>query len=174
MGAWLYRSALHAERLRQDRFDPEGPLVIPPEAPAVSGTLNGNEFSSLTDADPRVGARLEVYAAGQYTWIPFRHIASVKMDPPKRLRDLLWAPARVMPGEAFEELELGEVLLPALTAGSWRSDDSEVRLGRVTDFVAADDTHAVPVGQKLLLVDDEPFPFLEVRELVITPAESGD
>jgi type VI secretion system protein ImpE len=93
------------------------------------------------------------------------------MEPPKRLRDLLWAPARVMPGDdGSEEIELGEVLLPVLVAGSWRSDDDEVRLGRVTDFVAADDTTAIPVGQKLLLVDGEPFPFLEVRELVITTA----
>jgi type VI secretion system protein ImpE len=174
MGAWLYRSALHAERLRQEKFDIDLPLVIPPDAPTVSGTLNGNPFSSLVDADPRVGARLEVYAAGQYTWIPFRHIASVAMEPPKRLRDLLWAPARVIPGDAFEELELGEVLLPTLAAGSWRSDDDEVRLGRVTDFVALDDTYAGPVGQKLLLVDDEPVPFLEVRELIITPAEAED
>jgi type VI secretion system protein ImpE len=96
------------------------------------------------------------------------------MEPPQRLRDLLWSPARVMPGEKFEELELGEVLLPVLAAGSWRSDDDEVRLGRVTDFVAVDDEHAIPVGQKLLLVDDEPVPFLEVRELVITPAAAGE
>jgi type VI secretion system protein ImpE len=174
MGAWLYRSALHAERLRQEKFDPGLPIVIPPAAPAVSGTLNGNAFSSLEDADPRVGARLEVFAAGQYTWIPLRHIASVRMDPPERLRDLLWAPARVMPGEGFEGLELGEVLLPVMAAGSWRSDDDEVRLGRVTDFIELDAEHAVPAGQKLLLVDDEPVPFLEVRELVITPRESDD
>jgi len=174
LGAWLYRSALHAERTRQERFDPDGPLVIPPAAAVVTGTLNGKPFTSLVDADPRVGARLEVFAAGQYTWIPFRHISSVAMEPPQRLRDLLWSPARVMPGEKFEELELGEVLLPVLAAGSWRSDDDEVRLGRVTDFVAIDDEHAIPVGQKLLLVDDEPVPFLEVRELVITPAASGE
>lgn len=172
MGAWLYRSALHAERTRQEKFDPDGPLVVPPEAPAVTGTLNGKPFSSLVDADPRVGARLEVFAAGQYTWIPFRHVASIAMEPPKRLRDLLWSPARVMPSDGFEAVELGEVLLPALAAGSWRSDDDEVRLGRVTDFVAVDDVHAIPAGQKLLLVDGEPFPFLELRELVITPAAS--
>jgi type VI secretion system protein ImpE len=171
MGAWLYRSALNAERTRQEKFDPDGPLVVPREVPGVTGTLNGKPFSSLVDADPRVGARLEVFAAGQYTWIPFRHITGVVMEPPKRLRDLLWAPARVMPGDdGSEEIELGEVLLPVLVAGSWRSDDDEVRLGRVTDFVAADDTTAIPVGQKLLLVDGEPFPFLEVRELVITTA----
>jgi len=174
LGAWLYRSALHAELIRQEKFDPDGPLVIPPAAPAVTGTLNGNAFSTLEDADPRIGARLEVFAAGQYTWIPFRQIAAIRMEPPKRLRDLLWAPARVMPGEDYKELELGEVLLPVLAAGTWRSDDDEVRLGRVTDFVAADDEHAIPIGQKLLLVDGEPFPILEIRELVITPAESED
>jgi type VI secretion system protein ImpE len=45
-----------------------------------------------------------------------------------------------------------------------------VRLGRVTDWHELSDGMQVPAGQKLLLVDDEEFPILEVRELVITPA----
>jgi len=39
----------------------------------------------------------------------------------------------------------------------------------VTEWVATDDGDA-PVGQKLLLVDDEEIPILEVRELTVTPA----
>ncbi len=55
-----------------------------PGAPAsqreLSGTLNGTPFTSLADGDPRIGARLEVFAAGQYTWLPFEHIASLSHD----------------------------------------------------------------------------------------------
>ena len=47
----------------------------PPPRP-VSGTLNGTPFHTLADADPRIGARLEIFAAGQYTWIPLEQIAS--------------------------------------------------------------------------------------------------
>jgi protein involved in temperature-dependent protein secretion len=47
-----------------------------------------------------------------------------------------------------------------------------VRLGRVTEWTALQDGTQAPVGQKLLRVDDEEFPILEVRELVITgPSE---
>jgi type VI secretion system protein ImpE len=136
----------------------------------VSGTLNGKPFNSLVDADPRIGPRLEVFVAGQYTWIPLEHLAFVQMGEPSRLRDLLWAPARVQAGPGFQGLELGEVLTPVMSPLSWQESDDEVRLGRVTDWKELEDGTIVPVGQKLLLVDDEPFPFLEVRKLEINPA----
>ena len=86
----------------------------------VAGTLNGKPFESMEDADPRIGARLEIFAAGDYMWLPLAHIASVQMEPPKRLRDLLWAPALVHTGPAFKGTELGEVLMPALSPLSFR------------------------------------------------------
>jgi type VI secretion system protein ImpE len=171
LGAWLYRSALHAERTRQEMFD-AGATPGDGDAPAspVEGSLNGNAFGTLVDADERVGPRLELFAAGQYTWIPLEHIQSIHMEPPTQLRDLLWAPARVQTAPTFQGLELGEVLIPVLAPGSWRSDDDEVRLGRVTDWHELTDGRPVPIGQKLLLVDDEPFPILELRTLEISPA----
>jgi type VI secretion system protein ImpE len=166
MGALIYQSALHAERIRQDMFrsgDYPHSTVRP-----VSGTLNGSPFTSLTDADPRIGARLELFAAGEYQWLPLEHVASIRMGSPKRLRDLLWSPATLRTGPAFKGVELGEVLLPVLAPGSWEHDDDAVRLGRVTEWVAADGGER-PLGQKLLLVDGEEFPILEVRELDIAP-----
>jgi type VI secretion system protein ImpE len=168
MGALLYHSALHAERMRQQMFESRSfPLTAPPKP--VSGTLNGTPFASLTDADPRIGARLELFAAGQYTWIPFEQIESVRMLPPKRLRDLLWAPAIVRTAESFRGMELGEVIVPAIAPLTWRHADGSVRLGRVTQWETLDDAEA-PIGQKLLLVDDEEFSILELRELTIDPA----
>src|SRR5689334_10589525 len=88
MGTLLYRSAVHAERVRAEMFRKQTfPLEAAPSGD-VSGTLNGKAFSSIEDGDPRIGARLEIFAAGQYTWIPWRHIAGIKMEAPKRLRDL--------------------------------------------------------------------------------------
>ena len=166
MGALIYQSALHAERTRQDMFrSGDYPHST---ARSVSGTLNGSPFTSLTDADPRIGARLEVFAAGEYQWLPLEHVASIRMGSPKRLRDLLWSPATLRTGPAFKGVELGEVLLPVLAPGSWEHDDDAVRLGRVTEWVAADGGER-PLGQKLLLVDGEEFPILEVRELDIAP-----
>ena len=166
VGAWMYRSALHAERTRQEMFDNEiFPSSEPPASP--SGTLNGSPFERLEDVDPRIGARLEIFAAGQYTWIPLMHLASVSMDPPKRLRDLFWAPARVVGGAGLKDFELGEVLLPAVAAQSSRHADGDVRLGRSTDVAERDDGTVIPLGPKILVVDGEPVPLLDVRELSI-------
>jgi type VI secretion system protein ImpE len=169
MGTLLYRSALHAEETRQAMFlEAAYPVGSAPRP--VSGTLNGQPFRTLNDADPRIGARLEVFAAGQYTWIPLEQIASIRMGPPKRLRDLLWAPAMVRTGEAFQGVELGEVLLPVMAPLSWHHENDAVRLGRVTEWLELGDGSQVPIGQKLLTVDDHEVPMLEIRELDIVPA----
>ena len=76
-------------------------------ATGVGGTLNGKPFTSIDDGDPRIGPRLEMFAAGQYTWLPFAHIESVRMQPPKRLRDLLWAPAIVRTGAVVQGTRAG-------------------------------------------------------------------
>jgi type VI secretion system protein ImpE len=173
MGTLLYRGALHAERIRHEMFGPGGLPQSAKAARPVRGTLNGQPFQSLVDADPRIGARLEVYAAGQYTWLPLEHISTLTMGPPKRLRDLLWAPVVVRPSEKMSELELGELLMPVLTPGAAQHPDARVRLGRVTDVDELSDGTEVPVGQKLLLVDDTELPILELRELVITPGDES-
>src|SRR6185437_3444983 len=69
MGALLYRSALHAG-LTRDRMFRDDAVPTAPASRDVSGTLNGTPFTSLSDGDPRIGPRLEVFAAGQYTLLP--------------------------------------------------------------------------------------------------------
>jgi type VI secretion system protein ImpE len=167
MGALLYQAALHAERLRQEMFA-KGTLPESSALPPAGGTHNGVPFTSLTDADPRIGARLEVFAAGQYTWIPFSQIASIRAEAPKRVRDLLWIPAQVKTAASFRGVELGEVLVPAIAPLSWQDPDGNVRLGRVTEWVSVDGVEA-PIGQKVLLIDGEELPILELRELEISP-----
>jgi len=169
MGALLYQSALHGERIRQDMFDardyPAGNATLAP----VSGTLNGQPFDALEDADPRIGARFEVFVAGQYTWLPMHQVSTLRMEAPRRLRDLLWAPAAMTTTGDFEGDELGEILLPVLSPLSWRHASDAVRLGRMTEWADVGG-QATPFGQKLLLVEGEEFPILELRELVIAPA----
>ena len=173
MGTLLYQSALHAERLRQTMFAENTlPLMSEPNTP-VGGTLNGKPFASIADGDPRVGSRLELFAAGQYTLIPLAHIESVRMQPPKRLRDLLWAPAIVRTAPSFKGIELGEVLIPIMAPGSWQDEDDSIRLGRSTAWIALDDGSEAPIGQRVLRVDDDEVPLLEVRDLMLTTTSGG-
>ena len=172
MGALLYRSALHAERMRQRMFK-ESSFPSGAASSEISGALNGKPFAALEDADPRIGARLELFVAGQYMWIPLEHVASVRIEAPKRLRDLLWIPATVRTGPEFKGQELGEVLIPALTPGSCEDEDDVVRLGRATEWRELVDGEYVPVGQKLILADGEDIPLLEVRELDISAVQKA-
>jgi type VI secretion system protein ImpE len=165
MGALLYRSALHADRTRCEMFE-RGDYPQGPAPPTVAGTMNGEPFESLVDGDPRIGARFEVFAAGEYMWIPMEHVASVQMEAPTQLRDLLWAPALVQTGPTFRKLELGKVLLPVMTPLACRHPDEHVRIGRVTEWTETDGVET-PAGQKLFLVDGEEFPILELRNLEI-------
>ena len=75
-GAIVYYAALHAERTRHELFEKE---AFPADSPASPpGELNGRPFNELRDADPDIGARLEVFAAGSYVWLPFEHVDSVE------------------------------------------------------------------------------------------------
>ena len=172
MGAVLYFSALHAERTRLQKFSEIGLSTLAP-ARQFAGTLNGQPFESIVDADPRIGARLELFAAGSYMWIPFEHIVSIELQAPTKLRDLLWIPALVRTGPSFQDKELGEVLIPVLYPKSFADPNDNVRLGRETHWQDVEGGEPIPLGQKLFLVDGEEFPLLEVRNIEFTAQESA-
>jgi type VI secretion system protein ImpE len=106
LGTVLYLSALHAEKTRKETFakgDYPTHVADAAETP-LTGTLNGRRFATVVDADPRIGPRLDCYAAGAYIWIPFKHIEEIEAMPPKRVRDLIWIPALVRTGPEFKAM----------------------------------------------------------------------
>ncbi len=169
-GSMLYRAALHAERERQEMFGRDA-LPIGTAHPVPAGELNGETFEDVSDADPRIGANLEAFIAGSYTWIPFAYIESIETEPPKRLRDLLWMPAILHTTTDFRLQDLGEVLLPVIAPLSWGHADDAVRLGRTTVWQDDPKHGQLPLGQKLLLRGEEEVPFLEMRKLTFHHAE---
>ena len=70
-------------------------------------------------------------------------------------------------GDSLDGAHFGEALVPALTPLATRHPDDLVRLGRITEWIDLEDGLQAPVGGKMLLVDEEEFPILEVRELQI-------
>src|ERR1039458_5654880 len=65
MAVLLYRGVLRAENARQAFFNEKQFLGrdAPPE-PGTTGACDGKAFTTFVDADPRIGARLEVLAGG--------------------------------------------------------------------------------------------------------------
>lgn len=167
MGALLYRSALAAERKRRAFFEARQYEGSPVSTCFRTGKLNGEPFGTIEDIDPRIGSRLEVFVAGEYVWLPFAHIGSLKIQPPRYLRDLLWSSTTITAGPALKGQEFGEVLLPILYPFSSRHDSEAVKLGRETDWVLSEDEPVeIPYGQKLLVLDgNRSVPILEVRSI---------
>ncbi|MGA3211638.1 MAG: type VI secretion system accessory protein TagJ [Terriglobales bacterium] len=173
LGALLLRAAIHSERERQDFFTKKAYLDMagPASEPPAAGTINGQAFREISDADPRIGARFEVFLAGKYIWVPFAHITSIQMQPPKRLRDLLWAAVLIRNGPNFKGRDLGEVMTPVLSPFTYTRADDNVRLGRATVWEEVDGAE-IPFGQRMLLVDGEEMPLLELRSLEFASADA--
>ncbi len=175
LGALVYRSALLAERKRQQFFE-EKQHEIAAAAPVGmrSGKLNGEQFRTIEDIDPRIGARVEMFIAGEYVWLPFAHIGRLTMSAPRYLRDLLWSPVVIEAGPTLQGKDFGEVLLPVLYPFSWQHDDDAVKLGRETAWAPVEgELLEIPFGQKLWVLDGErAVPFLEVRTLEFDDAVS--
>ena len=163
-GALVYLGAVSAERTREETVAGRK-YGAAPEGTGFSGTVNGTRFTSISDADPRVGSRLEVYMGADCMWIPFEQIASIQIDPPKRLRDLIWSPAKLKLRAPEAGAGEGEVLLPVLSVFSGRHADPLVRLGRMTVWETDESGEDVPYGQKMLVVEGEEIPLLEIREV---------
>lgn len=171
IGAILYFSAVHAERERHAMYKSQS-FPKSPSNPKVSGKLNGKPFSEIRDADNDLGARLEVFGAGQYMWVHFADIKSLGIEPPKKWRDTLWTPAFIKTGPRFQGADMGEVLLPAVYPFSWTYEDEDVMLGRQTLWAEDEAGYKYPLGQKMLIVDGEEVPFLEIRTLEIDQPET--
>jgi len=172
-GTLLYRSALHAERTRQAMFmNHETPPLH--EAETHAGLCNGEPFAELYDADPRIGANLEVFLAGSYTWIPMQYLRRLVIEAPANLRDLMWARARLETSEDFPMQEIGEVLLPALCPLSATHADATVQLGRETAWETDQRFGEIPFGAKTMVVDGVERPLLELRDLQWSVKETGD
>ena len=173
LGGLVYRSALNAEQMRQEFFKKKDyQLKTAPSDKELAGTLNGKPFTSFADADPRIGKRLEFFLGGAYMWIALSDVASLEMQAPKKLRDLLWAPAVLKASPDFRGIELGEVFMPVTTVFACQAESDAVRLGRETVWAEEGETE-VPVGQKMFLVDGEEIPILEVRSLEFTIASAA-
>jgi type VI secretion system protein ImpE len=115
-----------------------------------------------------------VFIAGSYTWIPLEYVASLAIETPAKLRDLIWVPARLEVTPAFRLQELGEVLLPVLSPLSWKHEEDAVRLGSTTVWEDDERFGQVPFGQKIFAADDQEMALLEVRSLSFEhPAEGA-
>lgn len=140
------------------------------QAPASCGSLDGQHFEWIADADSRLGPVLEVVINGRYGWLPFAHVGELVMEPVSDLRDLVWAPAQL----SFANGAQTVALIPARYAGTAASADGALQLARRTDWLelgaGREPVQYRGLGQRMLATDAAETGLLEARHLVIDGA----
>lgn len=64
-------------------------------------------------------------------------------------------------------------MMPVMAPGSWQDEEDSIRLGRSTAWIALQDGREAPIGQRVLRIDGDEMPVLEVRDLVVSPTTGG-
>lgn len=131
-------------------------------APANAGSLNGEAFAWVADADQRFGPMLEVIVGDQYGFLPFAAVKRIVAKGPEELRDLIWLQVDI-------ELRSGQssaAMLPVTYPGTGASRDAALMMARATHW---QDRAGIEIGlgQHLLSTDGPECGVLELRQLVI-------
>ena len=132
------------------------------DAPAAAGQVDGVEFEWLMDGDARYGPMLEAYlpTEGDYCWVPFSSLTSLRIEKPSQVNHFVWAPAHF----TWSDGRVLHGFVPTRYFGSEASGDPTHALARGTDWVEAGSGVFVGRGQRVLLSADNDFPLLDLRE----------
>lgn len=146
-----------ASKLRTDAFE---------AAPPTAGTLDGQAFEWIADADSRLGPVLEVVVDGRYAWVPFGALAAVHVEAPADLRDLVWLPVQLTFANGGQTV----ALVPSRYVGSGAQPDGALQLSRKTEWVEIGPGQYRGLGQRVLATDAAERGLLESRQIVLQPA----
>jgi type VI secretion system protein ImpE len=151
-----------AARLREDAFA---------QAPTATGTLNGEPFEWIADADPRLGPMLEAIVDGKYWWVPFHRLRTLEIEAPADLRDQIWMPAHFVWSNGGEGFGFVPTRYPGLDAGA----DPALLLSRRTEWEERENWF-LGRGQRVLATDAAETALMDIRRLELTPeaADDGD
>ncbi len=149
-----------AQKLRDQAFE---------QAPASSGTLDGEAFEWIADADMRLGPVVEAIINGKYYWVPFARLVNVTIEEPEDLRDTVWMPAHFV----FENGGESVGLIPTRYPGS-EAADGLAALSRKTEWQEAAPGVFTGLGQRLFTTDSGDKPLMDMRSININPAPSDE
>lgn len=138
-------------------------------APTTAGTLNGEPFDWIADADMRLGPVLEVILNGRYFWLPFAQILSLEIDEPADLRDTVWMAGTLT---LANEGALA-VLIPTRYPGSETAAPT-AQLARMTEWQDRGGGTYTGLGQRLLTSGDQDFPLMDIRQLKFGTQDDPD
>lgn len=134
------------------------------QAPATAGTVNGDAFEWIADADARLGPTLEAIINGKYYWLPWSRLSQLDVDPPQDLRDAVWMPAH------FQFTNGGEVvgLIPTRYPDTVLAEGSLLSLARRTDWVESRPGQFMGLGQRVISTDVSELGLMDIRSVLLS------
>jgi type VI secretion system protein ImpE len=146
-----------AQHLRANAFE---------QAPTTSGSLNGEAFDWIADADSRLGPVLEVVLNGRYTWVPFCALSAVKVEAPEDLRDMVWTAVHLTFSNGGDSV----ALVPTCYPGTREQPNGVLKLARSTAWVELGADQYAGLGQRMLSTSSAEMGLLEAREIKLNLA----
>lgn len=148
----------------QANIDGRGPEIFAAMAaqiPQVTGTVNGTPFSGVRNTDDVLAFALEVFAHDRYFWVPFDTIREIIVTPPQTLLDLMWISASIT---TWSGLSMNGYL-PVLYPNTWKHDNEQVRMGRMTDWFSPSGSCVRGAGQQVFVFGDQALSLLELKDV---------
>lgn len=141
-----------ATKLREDAYV---------QAPATGGSVDGQPFEWIADADMRLGPVLEAVVNGRYYWVPFSRLTRVAIEAPVDLRDCVWMPAHLL----FDNGGEAVALIPTRYPGSESADDGLINLARKTIWEEPRPGIYRGLGQRILSTDNTEIGLMDIRDI---------
>ncbi len=138
-------------------------------APASSGTLDGEPFEWIADADARLGPLVEMIVNGHYYWVPLHRLTRIAFDSPADLRDTVWMPAQVTFASGGESV----AFVPTRYDGTLAAANDALTLARRTEWHEPHEGVFVGVGQRVFATDIGEHSLMDVREILLDAAPAA-
>ncbi len=137
------------------------------QAPAIAGTIDGEAFEWIADADPRLGPMLEALIDGKYYWVPFHRLRTLDIEPPSDLRDQVWMPAHFIWTNGGDS----HGFVPTRYPGS-EAADVDLAIARRTEWQERGGEWFLGLGQRMLATDAGEHALMDIRQIVFTQPEA--
>ncbi|MCR9108569.1 type VI secretion system accessory protein TagJ [Marivita sp. XM-24bin2] len=151
--------AERAAELREKAFE---------KAPTTPGSLDGQDFEWIADADMRLGPVLEIIVNGKYFWMPFNVLSSLRIEAPEDLRDTVWTAANLTLKNGGELVGL----IPTRYAGTAERGSDAMKLSRVTEWEDLGSDTFAGLGQRLLATDTTEVSLMDTRNFQFAPVSA--
>ena len=137
------------------------------DRPAFACQINGEEVEDFRDYNDVTFAILEVIIKDTYIWLPIEQIEKLTISKPKTLRDLFWLQAEFETTNGTK----GELHIPTLYANSYRHEDDQVKLGRMTDWRDLGKDLYIGEGARRFWMNGQDRSILEINKIEFAPTE---